>query len=104
MPEPTLPQGKFPNGAKAEHTQTSYLQPGRAGKKLIGAYIDDELVVELKEVLRLQGTTVQDFFAEAVLKALAVGRTPAQREKLVDRIVKKQASQYRAKLLDTLNK
>ena len=38
------------------------------------------------------------------VQAVVLPRTPAQREKLVDRIVKKQASQYRAKLLDTLNK
>lgn len=77
-----------------------YKQPGREGKKLIGAYIDVAEAELLKSVLKARGTTVQDFFAEAVSKAIAADIGPAER----DRLIEAQVARYRATLRATLKK
>ena len=43
-------------------------------------------------------------FTDAVAKAVSASRSPAQLDRLVERIVKKKASAYRASLLSALKK
>lgn len=86
-----------------EHTTptaaaTGYLQPGRAGKKLIGAYIDKADAARLKSLLAAQGVTVQEFFADAVTKALTADTSPAQRERLIEAQVERYRANLRANL------
>lgn len=89
-----VPKQPIPDEAKREATgRKSPVQANREGKKLIGAYIDKDDVVRLKAMLSEQGLTVQDFFADAVARALAA--TPAQRARMVNR----QVARFR-KLLD----
>lgn len=89
-----VPKHRIPDAAKSEATtRKSPVQANREGKKLIGAYIDKDDVVRLKAMLSEQGLTVQDFFADAVTRALAA--TPAQRARMVNR----QVARFR-KLLD----
>lgn len=87
--------------AKAETTRRGdYKQPNREGKKLIGAYIDVAEAELLKAVLKARGTTVQDFFADAVTKAITTDISPAER----DRLIEAQVARYRATLRATLKK
>lgn len=88
-------------GAKAETTRRGdYKQPGREGKKLIGAYIDVAEAELFKAVLKARGATVQDFFADAVTKAITTDIGPAER----DRLIEAQVARYRATLRATLKK
>ncbi len=77
---------------------TGYLQPGRAGKKLIGAYIDKADAARLKSLLAAQGVTVQEFFADAVTKALTADTSSAQRERLIEAQVERFRANLRANL------
>lgn len=87
--------------AKREITRPEgYVQPNRQGKKLIGAYVDKADAARLKEVLKEQGLTVQEFFSFAVEQALAASATPAQRKKLASEGFKRN----RAALLASLGK
>lgn len=87
--------------AKREITRPEgYVQPNRQGKKLIGAYVDKPDAARLKEVLKEQGLTVQEFFSFAVEQALAASATPAQRKKLANEGFKRN----RAALLASLGK
>jgi hypothetical protein len=87
-----------PQPSAAATQATGYLQPGRAGKKLIGAYIDKADAARLKSLLAAQGVTVQEFFAEAVTKALTADTSPAQRERLIEAQVERFRANLRANL------
>jgi len=88
----------FPNEAVTEAlARRSYLQPSREGKKLIGAYVDEEDARQLKVILALQGTTVQAFFADYVAKTLAAANNPAELQKLAQA----QVDRFRALLRPT---
>jgi hypothetical protein len=75
-----------------------YVQPGRDGKKLIGAYIDKADAARLKSLLAAQGVTVQEFFTKAIAQALASDVTHAERERLIEAEVERVRARLRASL------
>jgi len=75
-----------------------YIQPGRDGKKLIGAYIDKADAARLKSLLAAQGVTVQEFFTKAIAQALASDVSHAERERLIEAEVERVRARLRASL------
>lgn len=78
--------------AKAEVTsKTGYLQPNRAGKKLMSAWIPEADLARFKAILAARGTTVQDHVAAMVAAEVAAASTPAA----LERIAREQAQRLR---------
>lgn len=87
--------------AKAEVTRRdSYVQPGREGKKLIGAYVPEEDITKFKAIMKARGTNVQDFFAQVVANEIAAAANPAELERLMEA----QLDRFRATLRQTLKR
>lgn len=72
------------DGAKSEVTGNSYRQPGREGKKLIGAYVPEEDIPRFKAILKARGTNTQEYFAQIVANELAAAGNPAELERLME--------------------
>lgn len=77
-----------------------YVQPGREGKKLIGAYVPVDDITRFKALLKARGTNVQDFFAQIVANELAAAQSPQELERLMEA----QLDRFRATLRQTLPK
>lgn len=76
----TVPRKQPLRRAQSEITgRSSYKQPSRVGKKLIGAYIDEGDVALLKMALAARGLSVQEFFEAAVSTEIAAARPHMQR-------------------------
>lgn len=88
------------DGAKGEVTGCGYRQPGREGKKLIGAYVPVEDITKLKAILKARGTNVQDYFAQVVANEIAAAGNPAELERLIEA----QLDRFRATLRQTLKR
>lgn len=86
---------KFPNAAVTEATaRQSYVQPGREGKRLIGAYVPIPDAARFQAALKARGTNVQEFFSQVVTNELAILDDPAARE----RLAQAQLERFRATL------
>lgn len=83
-PQPGEPDS-FPAEAVAETTtRAGYRQPGREGKKLIGAYVPEKDIPRFKALLKARGTNTQEFFAQIFANELAAAGNPAELERLME--------------------
>ena len=73
-----------------------HVQPNRQGKKQVHAFLPEELALAFKQAAKQNGRTVQSLIEELALKTVKdLALTREQRERLMERTLEINLSQYR---------
>jgi hypothetical protein len=87
-------QGIPKQSSDSPSRKTGYLQPGRAGKKMVGAYLEPSLINEFRIVSENQGMTMQEMLTAFIVDTVTQSKDPKQAAEQQKRFLEQQHRQW----------